>query len=329
MIPQWLSLEGLYSYQAPVTIDFRPLTAARLFGIFGSVGSGKSTILEAMTLALYGESARLNRNDNRSSNLLNLRSDRLAVDFRFLNRDGDTYRFTVEIKRRRKNPEEAGTMSRSAYRLDAGSDEWVPLDHVDGERVLGLSYQNFRRTTIIPQGRFQEFLQSRSRRPHRDDAGTVPPGPLRSFAAYAYPPGVGEGGAPRRPERPGRTAGRSRRRHRTDWNGAGGGAGAPGRRSPRRWRAHPPRRERVLWTLERYAAARGRGRGARGRRPRPGGGRSPRRADRHPSPRVRDRVRGPWERRDDARRRETDAAGLAPGERRPAPGARGRRRQRP
>ena len=81
------------------------------------------------------------------------------MDFRFLNRDGDTYRFTVEIKRRRKNPEEAGTMSRSAYRLDAGSDEWVPLDHVDGERVLGLSYQNFRRTTIIPQGRFQEFLQ--------------------------------------------------------------------------------------------------------------------------------------------------------------------------
>jgi exonuclease SbcC len=159
MIPVRLTLEGIYSYQAAVTIDFERLTAAQLFGIFGPVGSGKSTILEAMTLALYGESARLSRADNRSTNMLNLRSDRLAVDFTFLDRSAHHHRFTVEAKRNRTRPEEVGSLTRRAYHLDDATGEWIPLDHTDGERVLGLSYANFRRTTIIPQGRFQEFLQ--------------------------------------------------------------------------------------------------------------------------------------------------------------------------
>jgi len=173
MIPQTLTIQGLYSYQDSVHIDFRRLTAAQLFGIFGPVGSGKSSILEAMTLALYGESARLNKGDKRSTNMLNLRSDRLYVDFVFLDRRSRRFRFTAEAKRNRKRPEEVGVMSRRAFRFEGPADaepdpdaaaahrsgEWVPLDHVDGERVLGLSYRNFRRTTIIPQGKFQEFLQ--------------------------------------------------------------------------------------------------------------------------------------------------------------------------
>ncbi len=161
MIPVTLTIQGLYSYQEAVDIDFRRLTAAQLFGIFGPVGSGKSSILEAMTLALYGESARLNKGDKRSTNMLNLRSDRLFVDFTFLDRRSRTFRFTVEAKRNGKRPEEVGSMTRRAYRYQADTPpgEWIPLDHVDGERVLGLSYRNFRRTTIIPQGKFQEFLQ--------------------------------------------------------------------------------------------------------------------------------------------------------------------------
>jgi len=40
MIPIKLIIQGLYSYQTKQTIDFTNLTAANLFGIFGSVGSG-------------------------------------------------------------------------------------------------------------------------------------------------------------------------------------------------------------------------------------------------------------------------------------------------
>ena len=45
MIPLRLDIEGLYSYKEKQSIDFTQLTAAGLFGIFGAVGSGKSSIL--------------------------------------------------------------------------------------------------------------------------------------------------------------------------------------------------------------------------------------------------------------------------------------------
>ena len=65
MIPLKLTLEGIYSYQERQTIDFTALSQAGLFGIFGAVGSGKSSILEAITYALFGETERLNARDKR------------------------------------------------------------------------------------------------------------------------------------------------------------------------------------------------------------------------------------------------------------------------
>ena len=66
MIPIKLTIEGLYSYQQRQIIDFEHLTEAGLFGIFGAVGSGKSSILEAISYALYGETERLNFRIRRS-----------------------------------------------------------------------------------------------------------------------------------------------------------------------------------------------------------------------------------------------------------------------
>ena len=95
MVPLRLTLEGLYSYQKKQVIDFERLTQAQLFGIFGATGSGKSSILEAITLALYGECERLTRN-TRNYNLMNLRSGRLFVDLEFSlsGKKEDRYRFT-------------------------------------------------------------------------------------------------------------------------------------------------------------------------------------------------------------------------------------------
>ena len=101
MLPVKLTLEGIYSYRERQTIDFTRLTEARLFGIFGPVGSGKSTILEAMIYAIYGTIDRLN-NDVKY-NVMNLQSDRLFVDFEFrAGEDGRLYRATVECRRNKK-----------------------------------------------------------------------------------------------------------------------------------------------------------------------------------------------------------------------------------
>lgn len=160
MIPKRLKLKGLYSYQTEQEIDFDPLTDASLFGIFGAVGSGKSSILEAITFALYGDTERLNKSgDDRTYNMMNLRSDDLLIDFECIaGKNGDRYRFTVRGKRNSKNFKDVKTFDRKGYIWQ--ENDWVPLaENESTESIIGLSYDNFRRTIIIPQGRFQEFIE--------------------------------------------------------------------------------------------------------------------------------------------------------------------------
>ncbi|MDD5620108.1 MAG: AAA family ATPase, partial [Proteiniphilum sp.] len=159
MIPIQLTLQGLYSYQAKQTIDFTRLTSAGLFGIFGMVGSGKSSILEAITFALYGRTDRLNLSgDNRNYNMMNLKSKELLIDFIFeAGSERTLYRSIVKGRRNSKRFEEVKTLDRTAYRRV--DNEWIPIEQEALQDAIGLSYENFKRTIIIPQGQFQEFLQ--------------------------------------------------------------------------------------------------------------------------------------------------------------------------
>lgn len=159
MIPKHLTIEGLYSYQDKAEIDFELLTESKLFGIFGQVGSGKSSILEAITFALYGRTERLNqKGDNYGYNMMNLKSDKLFVEYEFTAGENESeYKISVKGRRNSKQFEKVGTIERAAYKKIRG--EWTPIELRVIENVLGLSYDNFRRTIIIPQGKFQEFLQ--------------------------------------------------------------------------------------------------------------------------------------------------------------------------
>jgi ATPase involved in DNA repair len=158
MIPIRLTIQGLYSYQARQTIDFTKLTSAHLFGIFGAVGSGKSSILEAITFAIYGETDRLNARDGRNYNMMNLKSSELLIEFDFeTGKEQTPYRAVVKGRRNSKKFDDVKALDRSAYRFDSG--EWIPIEVGSLPEIIGLSYENFKRTIIIPQGQFQEFLQ--------------------------------------------------------------------------------------------------------------------------------------------------------------------------
>ena len=123
MIPISLTLEGLYSYKQSQTIDFTELTQAGLFGIFGETGSGKSSILEAISFALYGQIERLNARDNRAYNMLNLSSDRGHLEFEFLNFENKKYKVVRGFRRNSRRYEDVTNISPIFYEeLDA---EWI------------------------------------------------------------------------------------------------------------------------------------------------------------------------------------------------------------
>ncbi|MGG1924158.1 SMC family ATPase [Chryseobacterium sp.] len=157
MIPVQLTIEGLYSYRERQTIDFRNLTEAGLFGIFGAVGSGKSSVLEAISFALYGETERLNMRDKRAYNMMNLKSNSSYIEFDFINYENKLFRASRDFKRNSKKFEEVKPNAVTFYENING--KWIPLDHSNAEAIIGLSYSNFKRTIIIPQGQFKEFLE--------------------------------------------------------------------------------------------------------------------------------------------------------------------------
>lgn len=159
MIPVRLEIEGLYSYREKQTVDFEQLTAAGLFGIFGAVGSGKSSILEAILLALYGSTERLAATGERSS-MVNLQSEQLLINFRFRagKSNAQTYLARYSAKRNKKNGEKIDTGEHVFYAWE--NETWQATTQ-KAEEILGMGKEHFKQTVIIPQGKFREFIDQK------------------------------------------------------------------------------------------------------------------------------------------------------------------------
>ena len=158
MIPIRLTIEGFYSYKERQIIDFERLFNAGIFGIFGSVGSGKSAILDAVTYILYGKSERYNKNDAVNYNMMNLKSDKLYLELVFYaSADNDLYKIAITGKRSKKEFTKISSFNKQVLRK--AGEEWQPLDGFDAQKIIGLSYGNFKKTVIIPQNQFMEFLR--------------------------------------------------------------------------------------------------------------------------------------------------------------------------
>ncbi|MGY6742079.1 MAG: SbcC/MukB-like Walker B domain-containing protein [Cecembia sp.] len=156
MIPLRLDIEGLYSYKEKQSINFTQLTAAGLFGIFGAVGSGKSSILEAILLALYGSTERLSDRGEKNS-MLNLQSEALLISFEFRSgkNNTQTYLARYSAKRNPKNFEDVKPAEHTFYKKSG--EQLEPISE-RAEEILGMKKEHFKQTVIIPQGKFREFI---------------------------------------------------------------------------------------------------------------------------------------------------------------------------
>lgn len=157
MRPVWMKIKGLNSFLEAQEVDFELLGNQGLFGIFGPTGSGKSSILDGMTLALYGTTAR------NSANFIHVSTDRASVDYIFSVKEKQVK--TYQVSRSFRRGKEGTIRSDGAKFLDLTGEEPVILADRVGtvnekcREVLGLSKEDFFRTVVLPQGKFSEFLK--------------------------------------------------------------------------------------------------------------------------------------------------------------------------
>ncbi|AVM23335.1 AAA family ATPase [Bacillus pumilus] len=158
MKPITLTIKGLHSFREEQTIDFSSLCDAGVFGIFGPTGSGKSSILDAMTLALYGK---VERALNNTHGILNQAEEKLSVSFTFaLQKE---HHISYKVERAFKRADEMKVRTTLCRLIEIGDSQTVLADKASEvnrkvEELLGLTIDDFTRAVVLPQGKFAEFL---------------------------------------------------------------------------------------------------------------------------------------------------------------------------
>ncbi|MBS1913121.1 MAG: AAA family ATPase [Bacteroidetes bacterium] len=165
MKPLTLQIAGLNSFRQSTTIPFNELLKDGLFGIFGPTGSGKSTILDAITLALYGK---VRRAPGGTGGIINMAERTCHVGFSFSSGiAANQRRYTVE--RRLARNRTGGVETRSVRLLCEEHGEMIPKAEKIGEvremiqDIVGINHDDFQRAVVLPQGAFAEFLSLETR----------------------------------------------------------------------------------------------------------------------------------------------------------------------
>jgi exonuclease SbcC len=150
--PLLLSFSGIRSYPGKIgPLDF---TSKTLIAILGDTGAGKSTILEAITLALYGNCT---WTDREHKALMAEGASQMTVDFTFAH-DGQRWRVARIFH--------ANTTPSSHLLQNLDTDE-----HIDNKRavnkkitaLLQLDFDSFITAVLLPQGKFDRLLNATGR----------------------------------------------------------------------------------------------------------------------------------------------------------------------
>ena len=153
MKPIRLQFKGINSFSEQTEIDFEKLTKNGIFGIFGDTGSGKSTILDCISFALYGKVER----SREKLDIINYKSEAAEVKFEFdVVTEGKRKRFSAERSIKRKSGiHKAVLYEDGACIADNASSVTKKITE-----ILGVDAEDFRKCIALPQGEFSQFVKS-------------------------------------------------------------------------------------------------------------------------------------------------------------------------
>jgi exonuclease SbcC len=175
-----ISGQNIASLSDRFEIDFsaEPLRGAGLFAITGETGAGKSSILDAMCLALYGDAPRLatgassDEVPDPSGDAIKAKDARAILrrgavqgwaEVRFTAMDGQDYIARWQARRARDKAD--GKLQNVSRSLARAADQQVLANQTTAvtEQIValtGLTYEEFRRTVLLAQGDFDAFLRA-------------------------------------------------------------------------------------------------------------------------------------------------------------------------
>jgi DNA repair protein SbcC/Rad50 len=170
--PLRLLLDGFGTYRHETEIDF---AGVDFFALVGPTGSGKSTVIDALCFALYGTVPRWdNEKEVRNALAPSANACRVSLIFELA---GERY-VAVRMLQRDKQGR-VTTKAARLERLDPAIPQEAPLAELleasaeqlaEGpeqvkakvQELLGLTYEHFTQSVLLPQGGFSEFLRATS-----------------------------------------------------------------------------------------------------------------------------------------------------------------------
>jgi exonuclease SbcC len=176
-----IRIKNLASLDGNTIIDFTqpPLSTAGIFAITGPTGAGKSTILDALCLALYGKTPRylqakeqgievrdgkmgfINQGDHRG--ILRDGTGEGYSEVDFIGVDGNSYTATWRVRRARDKADglmQADTIELKNLQTGINFPGRKKEIAEEIERLIGLNFEQFTRSVLLAQGDFATFLKA-------------------------------------------------------------------------------------------------------------------------------------------------------------------------
>ncbi|MFW6252594.1 MAG: AAA family ATPase [bacterium] len=145
-----------------IDLDHQDYRADGIFAITGPTGAGKSTILDALCLALYGRTPRLSKISKNTNEIMSRHTGECFAEVTFATQSG-SYRCQWSQHRSHKSPE--GELQQPRHELSHADSGKIIDDTIKGVAeqialVTGMDFHRFTRSMLLAQGGFAAFLQA-------------------------------------------------------------------------------------------------------------------------------------------------------------------------